>query len=40
MRALGIGVITAVIGGALAIYFGDLGTRAQGVSDFEGDAAC
>ena len=36
LRALGIGVITAVIGGALAIYFGDLGTRAQGVSDFEG----
>lgn len=36
MRALGIGVITALIGGALAIFFGDLGTRAQGVSDFEG----
>ena len=36
LRALGIGVITAVIGGALAIYFGDLGTRAHGVSDFEG----
>jgi hypothetical protein len=36
LRALGIGVITALVGGALAIYFGDLGTRAQGVSDFEG----
>lgn len=36
LRVLGIGVITALIGGALAIYFGDLGTRAQGVSDFEG----
>jgi hypothetical protein len=36
MRALGIGMITALAGGALAVFFGDLGTRAQGVSDFEG----
>ena len=36
MRALGIGVIAALAGGVLAIYFGNLGTRAQGVSDFEG----
>src|SRR5215471_15264440 len=36
MRALAIGVITALVGGVMAIVFGDLGTRAQGVSDFEG----
>ena len=36
MRAIGIGVITALVGGVMAIVFGDLGTRAQGVSDFEG----
>lgn len=37
MRAFGIGAITALVGGVLAIYFGDLATRAQGVSDFEGE---
>lgn len=36
MRAVGVGVITALVGGVMAIVFGDLGTRAQGVSDFEG----
>jgi len=35
-RALGIGFVTAVVGGALAAYCADVSTRVNNVSDFEG----
>ena len=36
LRAIGIGLVTAVVGGALTVFCADVATRVNGVSDFEG----